>query len=123
MRAMYVRKKSINFVILQRDEDGNDHNGFFSVDSDSDDIDISNSFQRSRARSNFVNVGAKDSIPLLNVGDDDDSSSDDEQLRASANSRVDGHRAKRQVDDNFYLSDQRRWTGVRDAHLSAVNEK
>jgi hypothetical protein len=54
-------------VSFQHDEDEKDNNGFFSVDSDSDDddIDVANSFRRSRARSNFVNVGNKDSIPLL----------------------------------------------------------
>lgn len=110
---------------MQHDEGGNDNHDAFSIASseDSDDIDVNNSYRRSRARSNFVDVGKYDSIPLLNVGGDDDSSSDGDDLRANVESRIGGHRTSRHVDDSFYLSDQRRWTGVRDAQLSAVNEK
>ena len=112
--------------MFQSDEDVNDNdiNVIDSSNSDSDDIDFA-SFERSRTRSNFVNTSNKsnvDSIPLLNDGDD--STSDDESLTivdrnstAPTLSRIDGHRNGRQVDDSFYLSDQRRWTGVRDAHL------
>jgi hypothetical protein len=106
--------------MFQSDEDENDN--VIDSDDDSDDLDFE-SFQRSRVRSNFVNTSNKsnvDSVPLL----DDDSTSDDESLTIAdrnsttpALSRIDGHRNGRQVDDSFYLSDQRRWTGVRDAHL------
>ena len=63
--------------------------------------------------------------------DDDDSTSDDDTMLRAVDrgnvgitstamgvaSRIDGHRNSRHVDDSFYLSDQRRWTGVRDAQL------
>ena len=69
-------------------------------------------------------------ISFFQNDDDDSTSDDDTMLRAvdrgnvgisstgmSVASRIDGHRNNRHVDDSFYLSDQRRWTGVRDAHL------
>lgn len=110
-------------------------------DEDDDDSDLDEFLAlRTRGRSNFVNTSSKargfvGSVPLLDDGDD--STSDDEDLRIveRSNSQRNGSglqrnggrfdKLSRQVDDSFYLMDQRQWTNVRDAHLEmkSMSEK
>lgn len=96
----------------------------FQLETNSEDDGGSGlSSNRSRSRSNYVDVNAvllKDSssLPLLSDHSSDDDSEDDEELfvTSSSTSRVQPKK-HHHADDEFFLRENRTWTSIKDRHL------